>query len=674
MADLFKKYNIDPGKYEAESNNQTPSNDSRSLGQHFYEELKKPRFDLGIGSDVLTGLETGHDEDVQGLMQLLTPGEESANSQEYARERNEKYGHAVERSPIATRAGYLGGKVGLPVLATAAAPLAAMAAPAALTARMAPYAAQYAKLGANNKFLTYLKGMLENSAKGGLWGGTSYVNPGETRGEHVGYGAAGGAAFKPVADVAKTIGYSLPKTFFKKSYDYLFPEKSISKELFGKMSPEELEKMLQKKKVAQKVGIQLTPAEASGNQLVQDVESSLGKTEKGNKALYAHGESRKKSEEEAVEKFIERVSPKKESAAKDVRQAARETIKESKHSLQEKASPFYEEAEKDTVSPNKFNSLMRDSNIEGAVEHVSKDKTYKSKLKNVSRNSIEYLNYVAKRMKDEVGAAKKSGEDHKASILTESRKKLLDKMDEASPNYKKARSIYAEEMPAIQELTEGNVGRLAELKGSQLKNASKIIFDPHETDLELLKQYRNTVGKQNPEAWRNIIRNEMERLISKSDKGSKGSDFYSQILKDDTKFNQFSEALGAFYGNKKTSEQKMLENFRETLKNLYQYKTTPHKGQEKIPIKASSWFDDKVHKLLGGNYDKKAIEMITDPNWEKYVKHAFPKEDPIKVMKDPGKVLQLLDKSKKLVNQFEKKHFEQALIRSYGSKNRGEKQ
>lgn len=668
MTNLFKKHNIDINKYKNQTNDEKHGG-IPSIGSQIWEEYNKPRFELGTIGDVLTGLETGHGEDVHGLMQLLTPGQESEASRETTREREEKYQRAVENSPYATRAGYIGGKVGLPLLATAAAgPLGLVMSqtlPASLAARAAPYAAKYAQLGQGNKYLKYLKAMLENAGKGAGWGATSYVNPNETRAEHAGYGAVGGAAAKPIFDTLKAVGYTAPNAIIKKGLEYLLPEKGLARDIFGKLTPEELEKMAHNKKVAKKMGIQLTPGEASGSQIVKDIEAGFGKTEKGNEKLFRHGEARKKAEEEAIGTFMEKVSPHEKSAAKEVRQAAEEAIKGSKKALQEKAAPFYKEAEKDLIPPNKFNSLMRDSILEDAYTNVSKNKNYASKLKNVPRNSIEYLHQMKEYLGDEISAAIKSGRDREAGLIKDAQNKLVKQMDAVSPNYKKARGIYAEEMPGIKELTEGNVGRLAKLKGSQLKNASKIIFDPHETDIEQLIKYRNTVGKQNPDAWRNIVRNEMERQISKKETGSKGRDFYSAILKDDTKFKQFYEALGNFYGKGKTPEQKMLENLRDTFIHLEQYKTKAFQVEKEIPKGAMKWVDQKVHALLGGKYDKKAIEMITDPNWEKYVKHAFPKEDPSKVMKDPSKVVQLLE-------GFNKKHFETALVKGYSSKNRGE--
>ena len=99
-------------------------------------------------------------------------------------------------------------------------------------------------------------------------------------------------------------------------------------------------------------------------------------------------------------------------------------------------------------------------------------------------------------------------------VIGKSRDKLVAKLDEISPDYNKARSIYSEEMPAVKAIKEGEIGKIANLKDTQLKNAGKIIFDPSETDIKVLGKIRDEFMKENPDAWKGIIKDEMQRKIS----------------------------------------------------------------------------------------------------------------------------------------------------------------
>ena len=56
------------------------------------------------------------------------------------------------------------------------------------------------------------------------------------------------------------------------------------------------------------------------------------------------------------------------------------------------------------------------------------------------------------------------GQNDRARVIGKSRDKLVAKLDEISPDYNKARSIYSEEMPAVKAIKEGEIGKIANLK------------------------------------------------------------------------------------------------------------------------------------------------------------------------------------------------------------------
>jgi hypothetical protein len=124
---------------------------------------------------------------------------------------------------------------------------------------------------------------------------------------------------------------------------------------------------------------------------------------------------------------------------------------------------------------------------------------------------------------------------------------------------------------------------------------------------------------ENPDAWRKIVRNEMERRIDTKGEhktSNSGSNFFDKILSNDRDFNQFHEAMKGL-----PNAQAKLRNMRLAFKNLinsYTVKTAA--GQAKssldVPRSTGQFISKQLQKIAGGKYDKAAIEIITNPDWD----------------------------------------------------------
>ena len=217
------------------------------------------------------------------------------------------------------------------------------------------------------------------------------------------------------------------------------------------------------------------------------------------------------------------------------------------------------------------------------------------------------------------------GQNDRARVIGKSRDKLVAKLDEISPDYNKARSIYSEEMPAVKAIKEGEIGKIANLKDTQLKNAGKIIFDPSETDIKVLGKIRDEFMKENPDAWKGIIKDEMQRKISTKNlgkTGNHGSNFYDNILANDRQYKQFYDALKG----DKASQMKLrdMKGAFKDLLNSYTVKTAGGQAKSSLDVGRSSLQDvgNYIANLAGGKYDKAAIEMITSGKWDKAFREA----------------------------------------------------
>jgi len=86
---------------------------------------------------------------------------------------------------------------------------------------------------------------------------------------------------------------------------------------------------------------------------------------------------------------------------------------------------------------------------------------------------------------------------------------LLKVMDEASPDYAKARRIFSSESDVVGQVTtkKGVIGKLAKLEGDDVEKAAKMILSPTASSPQIVARAKNVIIKQGgKEAWDHLIR------------------------------------------------------------------------------------------------------------------------------------------------------------------------
>jgi hypothetical protein len=345
------------------------------------------------------------------------------------------------------------------------------------------------------------------------------------------------------------------------------------------------------KAAADRLGLNITPAEASGSPIAAKAQGALGTSEKGAQQMVDFGEQRFGAEKGIISDLLNDVSPNKTTAApgvrdiareiqdaketafispekakiddlltglgaaddvsNQVRQAAKDIIGGEEQKLIKKANPRYEAAYKKKVAPNKIKSLMAsDGTIEDAINGVLNDPKYRFELQDYAPNSIRVLDLAKRRIDAKINAAKGSvmqpGDKDAVRVLTDSKNRLLSSIDGFSKDYAQARKIYSEGAKPLTQLRESNLGRLADLDDTQLKNVSKVVFDPSQTNLNVIADLRNKIGKKNPSIWKNLIRNELDRRLNKAGSEVTGDIFFKKALGNQQDFKMFMEATKGF--------------------------------------------------------------------------------------------------------------------------------
>lgn len=135
--------------------------------------------------------------------------------------------------------------------------------------------------------------------------------------------------------------------------------------------------------------------------------------------------------------------------------------------------------------------------------------------------------------------------------LTQVQNLLLNKMDEASPDFALAREVYARDSAPVDALRESLVGRVADVKDARLKTVARAIFDPAETNPRVVREARRAITSMEggDEAWGDIVRTELERRL-----GSVRADIGDSLISGDLPENLPSQLRRALFRNKKDKD------------------------------------------------------------------------------------------------------------------------
>lgn len=349
------------------------------------------------------------------------------------------------------------------------------------------------------------------------------------------YGAKSVGAPEPAADIAGLLGAALGG---RGGSTERRVRENMLKGVDGTNYQEPLE-------AAKRLGLTyITPAEASANPFVGGTQGNIGKTEKGAQLLYEKGKERAASEENAIENLFSNVFPK---------------------SMESKINELYKSAAPIEIPKEELAKLKDNEIFKTALSRVRKEPVYKEKLKGVSENSVQYLNQVKEAMDDMIEKAPRK----EAGIIRETKNKMLQTLDAASPAYKEGRQL----------------------------------------------------------AERGIVRREIEDLFNKKDET--GTNLFKTLLSNKKDYRELQDRFRRLEKTSNTPEQvKSMKNAQQQLEdmrlifgrliNVPTAKTAEalSRGSMSKPRASITKMLEYWQELMsGGKYDKAAVELITNPKW-----------------------------------------------------------
>lgn len=239
----------------------------------------------------------------------------------------------------------------------------------------------------------------------------------------------------------------------------------------------------------------------------------------------------------AVDDFIRAIAPDDAvvTASGRFRNASQRAIEAQKEIRAQKASPLYQQAIEQAVEvePKPINdilgSIVRKYPESGSVSRAARKvlsmmnqaettvvgpSGLLSRVAAGRKPSLARMHNVKLEIDDMIN---KVGDDSLGNTakreLVKVKQVLLDQMEQASPLYRQARQTFEAESPAVTQLEESIIGKIADIDDTQLKNVSRRIFDPAETNPTVVRQAKQVIDDVDPDAWNRLVRAEIERRI-----------------------------------------------------------------------------------------------------------------------------------------------------------------
>lgn len=220
----------------------------------------------------------------------------------------------------------------------------------------------------------------------------------------------------------------------------------------------------------------------------------------------------------AVDDFIGMIGPDDSvvTAADRFRTASQRALEAANLARSEKASPFYRQAFSEgarvDVEPvrNNLRAVINDFPESGEVARAARKvgrmidgKPSLQKLHNAKLEIDQMMNKIGE---GSLGNTTKRE-------LRNIKQALLDQMESASPTYRDARLAFEEASPPVSKLQDSIIGKIANLDDTQLKSVSKRIFDPSETNPQVVRNAKRVIDEVDPDAWNRLLRAEVERRV-----------------------------------------------------------------------------------------------------------------------------------------------------------------
>lgn len=305
----------------------------------------------------------------------------------------------------------------------------------------------------------------------------------------------------------------------------------------NKASQQEIQALQQK---AADTGIQLTPAEITNLKSLRAQQNVLGDLP-ASSDIMADFYARRNAEQvpAAFDEFARGLSPVEsvEMGAQSLQRGAKSAVETEAAERAAKARPFYQKAANVEISPEAYESLNSNPLIRQQMKAVMRDPKYQADLGELFPQAVSpetgafdanlipvkkidptgkvgFYDIVKRRIGGLIDEAERKGNRNDVRIYTNAKKKLLNVLDDASPDYRQARALFEEGSPPVTALTKGEVGAAAQLSPLQMNRVTKIIFDSGPMTIRQNRAAFAKAGKE--QEWNDGLRAYLQENFDKA--------------------------------------------------------------------------------------------------------------------------------------------------------------
>lgn len=361
------------------------------------------------------------------------------------------------------------------------------------------------------------------------------------------------------------------------------------------------------KEATQRTGVELFPAQQTLNPTDIERQAFVSSLPEGAQVARSSLIKQNQQAADAVDQFLGQLAPPESmtSAAPRFRGAAQRALDAKKAIRKERTSPLYNAAfdagadvnlkpvrdliksELDELpesgemfkSINKVNTLIKNKIVDGVEQPPNLKRLHNAKLE-----IDQMLNKVGS---DSLGNTTKA----KLSAIKES---LITEMQDASQLYSEAMEEFKRLSPAVSDIDDSIIGRIANFDDTQLKNIAQRVFDPSETNPAIIESAKKAISEVDPDAWNTLLRSELERRMGKirSDIGDLSATGATENIP--------SQLFNSIFGNKKSRDILYKSLDTEQRKNLRYLETALRRATKGRPGGSQTAIREEIKRELRG--------------------------------------------------------------------------
>jgi hypothetical protein len=207
--------------------------------------------------------------------------------------------------------------------------------------------------------------------------------------------------------------------------------------------------------------------------------------------------------------------------------AAKESIRVARQAVRNKVQPMYQEAYAalpEVTDPQILGYLKKPYFPQALAAARRLAKLDGVDIPPGSEPSLQVLDYTKQALDDVIEGLETAGKRSEARALRGQKNAFVKLLDESSGDaYKRARAAYQKGIKeTVEPLEKGAVGVLAKIPDQRAASAAAKIFRDENVTAGEVARVRQVLEKQDPEAWRGLVRQHVSRELNQARRATQG--------------------------------------------------------------------------------------------------------------------------------------------------------